>query len=142
MPIFDIESFVYAKVSGDVKVFNEDIYTTGEYVDSPAKFPAVSIIEMSNSVLEKMSTTNIENAASVMYEVNIYTNRIGYRKSDAKDILQVVDNAMNELGFVRIMAQPTPNIADATIYRITARYRGVVVPEYGVDGTVYRIYTN
>ena len=142
MPIFDIETFVYAKVSEDVKAFNNDVYTTGEYIDSPAKFPAVSVIEMSNSVLEKMSTTNIENAASVMYEVNIYTNRIGYRKSDAKDILQVVDNAMNELGFVRIMAQPTPNIADATIYRITARYRGVVAPEYGVDGTVYRIYTN
>ena len=73
-----------------------------------------------------MRTTNIENAVSVMYEANIYTNTVGYKKSEAKDILKVVDDEFSKMGFARILCNPVANLSDATIYRIVARYQASI----------------
>lgn len=102
------------------------IWVSGEYVDAPAKFPAVTIEEVNNSVYQKMRTVHIENAASVLYEVNIYSNKIGYKKSEAQEIMSFIDNILAGLGFTRTMCNPLPNLADATIYRLTARYEAVI----------------
>ena len=120
----------------------DGIAVSSEYTDTPARFPAVTIIETSNIVLRRMSTTKIENASTILFEVNVFSNKAAGAKLQARDITETVDAEFERLGFVRTMMSPTPNLADATIYRITARYEGVVMPEYGVDGTIYRIYTN
>ena len=59
-------------------------------------------------------------------------------KAQAKQIMASLDAEMSNLGFTRVFMNPIPNFADATIYRLTARYEAVVVPND--DG--YRIYTN
>lgn len=102
------------------------IWVSGEYVDAPAKFPAVTIEEVNNSVYQKMRTVHIENAASVLYEINIYSNKIGYKKSEAQEIMSFIDDILAGLGFTRTMCNPLPNLADATIYRLTARYEAVI----------------
>lgn len=99
---------------------------SGEYVDAPAKFPAVTIEEVNNSVYQKMRTLHIENAASVLYEVNIFSNKVGYKKAEAQGIISFIDDILSSLGFTRTMCNPLPNLADATIYRLTARYEAVV----------------
>ena len=139
--IFDVENMVFSAAAGKLRETVDGIFVTGEYVDAPAKFPAVSIIEVNNSIVAKMRTTNIENAAKLLYEVNIYTNTIGYKKSEAKKILEITDAAMSAMGFSRTMAQPMPNLSDATIYRIVARYEGIVMAEQSADETIYRIYS-
>lgn len=103
-----------------------NIFVSGEYVDAPAKFPAATIEEINNSVYKRMSTLNIENAANVLYEVNVYSNKVGYKKAEAQEIMEFIDNIMSGLGFTRTMCNPLPNLADATIYRLTARYEAVV----------------
>lgn len=99
---------------------------SGEYVDTPATFPTVTIIEADNAVVKRMRTSDIENAVSVMYEVNVYTNSVGYKKSEAKDIMSTVDEAFSKLGFTRITCNPISNLRDATIYRIVARYQAEI----------------
>lgn len=111
------------------------IFVSGEYVDAPAKFPAVTIEEVNNSVYQRMRTLNIENAASVLYEVNVFSNKIGYKKAEAQEIMSFIDEIMSGLGFTRTMCNPLPNLADATIYRLTARYEAVVDKDHW-------IYTN
>ena len=86
-------------------------------------------------MLQKMRTRHIENAATVLYEVNIYSNKVGYGKIEAKELLQTVDEEFSKLNFTRILMNPVANLNDATIYRIVARYQAVVDKEY-------RIYTN
>ena len=103
-----------------------DIFVSGEYVDTPARFPAVTIVESDNMIVQRMRTTNIENAVTLMYEVNVYTNTVGYKKSEAKDIMEVVDNEFSKLGFARTMCNPISNLSDATIYRMVARYTASV----------------
>ena len=133
----DIESFLFSQIAGALRASYEGIFVSGEYVDRPAKFPAVTIVESDNSVLQKMRTAapNLENAVSLMYEVNVYTNSVGYKKSEAKDIIETIDNEFSKMGFTRTMCNPVSNLQDATIYRIVARYEGVADKDF-------RIYTN
>lgn len=72
-----------------------------------------------------MRTTTIENAVSLMYECNIYTNRSGHKKQDANAILQTLNNAFEGIGFTRTFCNPIANLQDATIYRIVVRFQGV-----------------
>lgn len=136
------ENFVYDAVSDELKLRHPGIFVTGEYVDVPAKFPAVTIVEASNIVLDKMRTVVIEEAVTLMYEVNIFSNLIGYKKSEAQSIRETVDEVFRGLGFTRMMNEPTPNLQDASIYRIFLRYRGVDRPEYTGDEIIHRIYTS
>ena len=135
--MIDIESFLFSRIAGVLRASYEGIFVSGEYVDSPAKFPAVTIVESDNSVLQKMRTAapNLENAVSLMYEVNIYTNTEGFKKSEAKDILETVDSEFSKLGFTRTMSNPISNLQDAKIFRIVVRYEGVAEKDF-------RIYTN
>lgn len=135
--MIDIETVVYAQVADALrkKYGKNGIYVAGEYVDSPSKFPAVTILEADNQVYEKQRTDYIENAAKLLYEVNIYSNKLGYKKSEAQELLNIVDQEMANMGFTRTMASPASNLQDATIFRMIARYEGVVDKEY-------RIYTH
>lgn len=89
-----------------------------------------------------MSTTKIENASTVLFEVNVFSNKAFAAKLEARDIAKTADEGFSEIGFTRIMMNPTPNLQDNTIFRITARYEGVVAPEKTESGTTYRIYRN
>lgn len=135
--MIDVETAVYARVADALrkKYGKNGIYVAGEYVDSPSKFPAVTILEADNRVYEKQRTDYIENAAKLLYEVNIYSNKLGYKKSEAQEILNIVDQEMAGMGFTRTMASPASNLQDATIFRMIVRYEGVVDKEY-------RIYTH
>lgn len=110
-------------------------FVSGEYVDAPEKFPTVTVFQINSSVIQRMRTLNMENAAAVAFEVNVYDNTTGYKKQKVKEIMADVDKIMADLGLTRTMCAPTSNLADATIYRMTARYDAVV------DKTL-RIYTN
>jgi hypothetical protein len=82
---------------------------------------------MDNTVYENSQTSSEnENHATLMYEVNVYSNKTKGKKTECKEIISLIDKEMTLVGFTRIMLQPIPNMDDATIYRMTARYRAVV----------------
>nr|DAK72238.1 MAG TPA: hypothetical protein [Caudoviricetes sp.] len=119
------ENYIFDIVSKALKSSHKGIFVSGEYVNIPASFPAVTVIESDNRVFERMRTTTIENAVSLMYECNIYTNRSGYKKQDANAILQTLNDAFEGIGFTRTFCNPIANLQDATIYRIVVRFQGV-----------------
>jgi hypothetical protein len=135
--MIDIENQVFSTIATALRAQYSGIFVSGEFNDVPARFPSVTIVESDNSVLQKMMTIapNLENAVSLMYEVNVYTNSVGYKKSEAKDIMETIDNEFSKMGFTRTMCNPVSNLQDATIYRIVARYEGIA------DNN-FRIYTN
>ena len=122
----NIENDVFNIVSIAVKKVYPDLYISGEYVKSPSKFPAVSLVEADNSAYTKTQTSeSVENHAELLYEVDIYSNKTSGKKSECKAIAALIDNELAALGFSRVMLQPIPNMDDATIYRIKGRYRAV-----------------
>ena len=125
--MIDIENDIFNTVAKEVRAKYPDIYMVGEYVKTPPKFPCVSLVEMDNQSYQRTEDSgSSENHASVMYEVNIYSNKAIGKKSECKEIATVIDEQMLALGFARTMLQPIPNLDDATIYRMVGRYSAVI----------------
>lgn len=135
----DIESDVFDTVATELRSQHAGVWVTGEFVNSPAKFPAVTIVESDNRIFERMRTRRIENAVRVMYEVQIYSNKASGKKAEAKAIADTADGVFAMLGFTRTMRSQVANLKDATIYRIVCRYEAVV----GENGeNKYLVYQN
>ena len=128
--MINIETEIFGSVANKVRAEFPDIFMTGEYVKSPPTFPMVSMIEQDNSVYDSTRTSSeTENHASLMYEIDIYSNKTRGKKSECKAIAALIDKEMASFGFTRIMLQPIPNMDDATIYRMVARYKAIVSKE-------------
>ena len=124
--MIDIESEVFGVISNAVRSAYPGSYVSGEYVKTPPAFPAVLLVEMDNVVYDKTQTgDNVENHATVTYDVEVFSNKKSGKKSECKAIASLIDNEFAALGFSRVMLQPIPNLDDATIYRIKGRYRAV-----------------
>lgn len=125
--MIDVENKVFNTVATDVRAKYPDIYMVGEYVKTPPKFPCVSLVEMDNQSYQRTEDSgSSENHASVMYEVNTYSNKTNGKKAECKAIIALIDEQMLALGFARTMLQPIPNLDDATIYRMVGRYSAVI----------------
>lgn len=125
--MINIEEELFSDVSTRVRNEYPDIYMVGEYVKSPPSFPFASLIEMDNSVYTLTQTSDgNENHGQLMYELNVYSNKTKGKKAECKKIIALIDEIMLEYGFTRSMLQPIPNLDDATIYRMVARYSAVV----------------
>ena len=125
--MIEVESEIFSKIAESVRAVYPTVFMSGEYVRTPSRFPFVSLIEMSNTTYDRtQSSGGLENHVSVMYEVNIYSNKTSGKKSECKAIATLIDNELAALGFSRTMLQPIPNMDDATIYRMTGRYTAVI----------------
>lgn len=133
--MIDVESEVYTPIATALREEFPGVYVTPEYVRAPAKFPHVSIVEADNYLpVQYLDNADSERYAGLMYEVNVYSNKATGRKQEARSIMDQVDRAMYALNFRRTVLTPVPNMEDATIYRLTARYTAAT------DGTyIYRM---
>lgn len=130
----DIENELFTTVATALRSAYTGISVESITTYSPSKFPCVCIEETDNySLTNTRDTASNDNHAVVVYEVNVYSNKTGGRKSEAKAILDTVDGIMNDLGFTRLARTPI-NMDDATKYRLFARYRAAV----SNDKTIYR----
>lgn len=135
--MIDVESLVFSTVATALRAAFTGIFVSGEAVAAPSSFPAVSIIEMDNSLYSRSKDlAGTENHSTLMYEINVYSNLSSGRKTQCKAIMAIVDTEMQKLGFSRIGCSPinVPN-ADATKYRMVARYRAVI----SKNGAIHRI---
>jgi hypothetical protein len=125
--MIDVENEVFNTIATVVRAKYPDIYMVGEYVKTPPRFPCSSIVEMDNQTYQQTEDSgSSENHASVMYEVNTYSNKTVGKKAECKAIMALIDEQMLALGFARTMLQPIPNLDDATIYRMVGRYSAVI----------------
>ena len=126
--MIDVESDVITVVANAVLTAFPNVSVSSEYAESVPSLPAVTIEERDNSVYQKMRTDVIENAAVLMYEVAVYSNKTQVAKSEAKAIFNVLDEAFASVGFTRTMRNQIPNYQDQSIHRIVARYEGIAGP--------------
>lgn len=126
----DVFTAVATKLRSDLGADN--IYVTGEYTPTPPKFPCVFLYE-SDNFNAGFTGCNTEVVTGVMYEVEVFSNKQNGKKTEAKAIMEIIDSVLTPLGFTRTMLQQVPNLADATIFRLTARYTAAVI-----DNVIYR----
>lgn len=120
--MIDCENEVYTRLAMILRERFPGVHISGEYVKAPSGFPHVSITQSDNTVVaEKM--TGVDEMALVMFEINVYSNKAEGKKTECKAIAKVIDEALFKMNFQRLALTPVPNMEDATIYRIVARYR-------------------
>ncbi len=110
-----------------------DIYTAKTDIGTPPKFPATAIVQKNTINYQKTRDSCMENHVQNMYQVDIYTNGKKTKEDEAWSIAEAVYDLMLSKGFNCTMCEPTPNLADMSIYRITMRFEGVI----GRNGLVY-----
>lgn len=136
--MIDIENIVIDKVIERLTNSFENITVSSEETKTPASFPAVLIVEKSNTVYLDSRDENKENHANIMFQADIYDNDVDDKKATCKRISSELDSIMQEMGFTRTMCEPIANLEDATIYRITMRFTAVASKL--MEGDVHYIY--
>lgn len=133
--MIDINNELFTAIATVLRARFDGVFVSNEYVRQPPRFPAVSIEVMDSSVLRSGSDSgDIENYAEVMYQVDIYSNLNKGKRTQCWEIAYAVDEQFARFNFTRTFMNPVQNMNDATIYRLTGRYRAVV----GKDQTIYQ----
>lgn len=128
--MIDFENEIYTRVVERVQALHGDVEFSGMDERLPSKFPFVSLVEADNTTrTDTIDSGSFENHVNVMYEVNVYSNKSGGRKSECRAILATIDEAFVRMGFARTMRNPV-SMDDATIYRMVARYTAAI-DKYG-----------
>lgn len=122
--MIDIENFLFTSMKNSLP---KAVKCGATYSKQQSSFPFVTLAVIDNSVYDRfIDSARVENAADITVEINVYSNKTAGKKEECKKIIQAIDNTLSDLNLTRTMCQPAPNLEDATIYRITARYRAVV----------------
>lgn len=132
--MIDIENQIYTPIAKALRGKFSGLTVSGEYVNAPSGFPYVSIVEQDNFTTQAhLDSSDTEAFATLMYEVNVYSNKSAAKKAECREIISFIDTFMYQKNFRRISLAPVPNLENATIYRLVARYRAET------DGTnIYR----
>lgn len=132
--MIDIEAKIYSPIRTALVNAYDGIFVTSEPTATTAKFPAVSIVQQDNYMsINKLDNSGTEKFATIMFQVDVYSNKASGKKSQCKEIMNVVDNMLFALNFTRLSLTPIP-MANDGYYRLSARYRAET------DGTnLYRV---
>lgn len=134
--MIDIYSQVFTALYDAVKAEYPKIKVEDEYPNAlPGTFPAVTLAETRYLNDRNLNdSSDREKFARIRYRVRVYSNKQGTRKSEARAIFSVTDQAMWNLGFRRQAYTATPEIYNSMIYGISAEYESVV----DENGVLYR----
>lgn len=132
--MIDIENKVIQIVSTALTGKYPNIEILSDMTQTPSKFPCVFINEADNYVYQRtIDSGSNENHVELMYEINAYTNDTAGKKSKCKAIFAVADEAMLNLGFIRLAKTNIPT-NNGSYYRIVGRYVAVA----DKNNTIYR----
>ena len=130
--MLDFSNEIFNTVAKDLRSAYKGIRVVGEYEESPAKFPTVTIDEISNVPTHLDSATK-NKYARVVYRSQVFCNGEGKRQK-AREIYNTLDEILMGIGLYVKSYTTTPAIYNSEVYSITATHEGVI----GSDGTIYR----
>ena len=126
----DCENEVYTRVATALRSQFDRIDISGDYENVPSTFPYVGFWESDNSVDERR-TSDTKEMALVTFTVEVYSNKVPGKKTEAKRIMNAIDAEMFSMNAQRLSKLPLPYMNNTSIYRLVARYRVLT------DGTFF-----
>ena len=131
----DFMNEIFTAVAAPVREAHPDAVVSGEYTRKPSKFPAVTLDEIENVMVDRLDDSSGEERFSgVTYRLQVFSNKQAGKKAEARTIFKTADAVMRRLGFHRVTYTTTPEIYESTIYSITATYEAII----DADGGIYR----
>lgn len=111
------------------------------FIETPSDFPWVYGREMGNSTYKgTLDTSLFEHHANIDFRWEVYSNKTSGAKTEVKEILNIIDLAMQKMKFTRSSYSFIPNI-DRSVTRAYADYSAVVQQGFTEEGNViHRMY--
>ena len=132
--MIDFENEIFTAVATAVRSAHTGTTIRGEYVRSPASFPTIAFSEIDNVNVDTLvDSSGVEKYAGLGYRLQVFSNKEGGKKSEAKAIFKTADEILCGMGFRRRTYSTTPEIYNSTIFSITATYEGIA----DVNGVIY-----
>ena len=125
--MIDYEIDVFDELARLVLADYPEAFVSNEYVRVPSQFPAVFILEASNTEERSMvSTYEGEEAVALTYEVQVAHPSKDHGKATCKRILATIGERMRFRNMSRTTCMPVDNSEDPSVYRMIARFTGIV----------------
>lgn len=131
--MIDYSNEIFNIVATDLRSQYDGIQVIGEYVETPAKFPTVTLDEVQNIPTHLDSATS-NKYARITYRVQVFCNVESGKRKQAREIFDSLDQILMGIGLYVRTYTTTPAVYNSEIYCITATFEGVI----GTDGTIYR----
>lgn len=131
--MIDVSNEIFTAVAKNLREAYKGVRVIGEYVATPPSFPCVTLDEIGN-VPAHLDSAAHNKYAEVTYRVQVFSNKNGGKRSEAREIYNRVDRELQKLGLFGVTYSTLPDVYNSEIYQITATHRGVV----SENGTVYR----
>lgn len=139
--MIDIANVILREVKEAVQTVYTDCNCISYNPDTISTYPCVTVVEKDNyTYTASQDDSSSENHATVVFEVQVYSNNSQGKREEAKKILNLADEAMLKCNFTRTVKSELPNV-DRSVYRLYARYRAVVARSTDINGnTVHQVY--
>lgn len=132
--MIDVENMVFTEIYNLVTTNYPGTEVKSVLNLDPSVFPCVCVEEITNTVhTQSIDSGSNEKYANVTYEINVFTAEVTNKKQLAKDIINLIDDRLGVLGFVRTHKEPI-SLSDGTKYRIVTRYTATI----STTDTIYR----
>ena len=133
--MIDVQNETFTAVATAVRSNHNGTSVSGEYMRKPSTFPVVTLEEIENvTVGNLVDSSHEEKYVGVTYRLQVFSNKVGGKKAEARAIFATADSVMRGMGFRRITYTTTPEIYESTVYSITATYEAIV----SADGVIYK----
>ena len=115
---------IYTRVANAIKAGYPTAYTTSRMVASPAKFPACLIHEIDNTRPIQNTQLDFQDVQyESVFEIQVVSNKANTAASEAYDIMELAESAMNQMYFRRFSQT---NVDRGDTFTVIARYRRVI----------------
>lgn len=131
--MIDYSNEIFNTVAQHLRSLFSGIRVVGEYVNSPTRFPCVTIDEIEN-IPEHLDSARVNKYARIVYRVQVFSNLENGKRAQAREIYNAVDAKLQELGLFAKTYTSTPAVYNSEIYSITATYEAVI----DLNGVIYR----
>jgi len=105
--VLDFSNEIFSAVAEDLRSVYTGIQVKGEFDPNPAKFPCVTIDEISN-VPTHLDSALKNKYAEVVYRVQVFSNKATGKRAEARGIYATVDETLMELGLFAKPIRPHP----------------------------------
>ena len=133
--MIDVLNETFTRIATAVRNTHPGTTVSGEYTRKPSQFPAVTLDETQNVMVDRLEdSSNEESFAGVAYRLQVFSNKTSGKRAEARAIFATADAEMRRMGFRRVTYTTMPEIYESTIYSITVTYEAVV----SAAGYVYK----
>lgn len=127
MNVFQAQKEIYTDVANTVLASYPTCNIRNSFVYAPDAFPTVAIVmSCDGNTQNTRDSSNVDKYNDITATVDVYTNKTDGKKTQAEDIMGIINEKFFSLNFKLVSCKPNSNISNAQIYRLSATFTATV----------------